>query len=90
MSDASKRKEKQKWAVEKPKLENARRLRGIYCIDPKDEEFKDIMEKSRRKLENLMPAAMPYKTPARVPGKPAAVLENTRQNTLVLLKLTNL
>ena len=29
MSDASKRKEKQKWAIEKPKLDNARRLRGF-------------------------------------------------------------
>ena len=28
VSDASKRKEKQKWAVEKPKLDNARQLRG--------------------------------------------------------------
>ena len=44
MSDESKRKEKQKWAVEKPKLDNARRLRGIYLIDPDDEEFKDIMK----------------------------------------------
>ena len=33
MSDASKRKEKQKWAIEKPKLDNARRLRGIYFIE---------------------------------------------------------
>ena len=32
MSDASKRKEKQKWAIEKPKLDNARRLRGILFI----------------------------------------------------------
>ena len=32
MSDASKRKEKQKWAIEKPKLENARKLRGISLI----------------------------------------------------------
>ena len=30
MSDATKRKEKQKWAIEKPKLDNARRLRGIF------------------------------------------------------------
>ena len=30
MSDASKRKEKQKWAIEKPKLDSARRLRGIF------------------------------------------------------------
>ena len=41
MSDASKRKEKQKLAIEKPKLDNARRLRGIYFIDPDDEEFKE-------------------------------------------------
>ena len=31
-SDASKRKEKQKWAIEKPKLDNARRLRGISSL----------------------------------------------------------
>ena len=30
MSDAAKRKEKQKWAIEKPKLENGKRLRGIF------------------------------------------------------------
>ena len=40
MSEASKRKEKPKWAVEKPKLDNVRRLRGIYFIDPGDEESK--------------------------------------------------
>ena len=37
MSDASKRKEKQMWAVEKPRLDNARRLRGIFFIEPDDE-----------------------------------------------------
>ena len=62
MSDAPKRKEKQKWAVEKPKLDNARRLRGLYFIDPDDEEFKDIMKNARRKLEIPMPAAIPCKT----------------------------
>ena len=36
MSDASKRKVKQKWAIEKRKLENARKLRGIFFIDPED------------------------------------------------------
>ena len=61
MSDASKRKEKQKWAIEKPKLENARRLRGIFFIEPDNEEFKDIMKNARRKLEIPMPAAMPCK-----------------------------
>ena len=45
VSDASKRKKKQKWAIEKSKLENARRFRGICFIDSDDEEFKDIMRK---------------------------------------------
>ena len=37
MSDASKRKEKLKWAIEKPKLDNARKIAyGTYLIDPDD------------------------------------------------------
>ena len=43
MSEASKRREKQKWAIEKPKLHNVRRLRGVYFIDPADEGFKEII-----------------------------------------------
>ena len=50
-SDASKRKEKQKWAIEKPKLDNARRLRGNFFMEPDDEEFMRIMKNARRKLE---------------------------------------
>ena len=34
MSVASKRKEKQKWAIVKPKLDNARKLRSIHFIEP--------------------------------------------------------
>ena len=60
VSDASKRKERQKWAIEKPKLDNARRLRDIYFID--SEEFKLTMKHARRKFEIPMPAAMPCKT----------------------------
>ena len=45
MSDASKRKEKQMWAIEKPKLDNAGRLRGIYFIDPADAEFNETFKK---------------------------------------------
>ena len=37
MSDAAQRKEQQNWTVEKPKLDNSRRLRGIYFIVPADE-----------------------------------------------------
>ena len=44
ISDASKRKEKQKWAVQKPKLDNARKLLGIYFIDPADDEVKEILK----------------------------------------------
>ena len=51
------------------KLDHARSLRGIYFIDPKDEEFKDIMKNARRKLEIPMPAAMPCKTPLKNSGE---------------------
>ena len=50
--------ETQREAIEKPKLDNARRLRGIYFIDPDDEEVKDIMKNARKKLEIPMPVAM--------------------------------
>ena len=62
MSEALNRKEKQKWALEKPRLDNALKLRGIYFIDPADEEVKDIMKNARRMLEVPMPVAMPCKT----------------------------
>ena len=56
-----KRKAKQRWAVEKPKLDNARQLRGIFFVEPNDEGFKLTMEAARRKLDVPMPAAMPCK-----------------------------
>ena len=40
MGKNAKLKEKQKWSREKLYLENARKLRGIYFIDPEDKEFK--------------------------------------------------
>ena len=54
--------EKQKWSIEKPKLDNARRLRGIYFSDPEDKEFKEIIRNVRKNLETPMAPAMPYKT----------------------------
>ena len=36
MSGAAKKKAKQRWAIEKPKLDNARQLRGIFFIEPND------------------------------------------------------
>ena len=41
----------------------------MYFIDPKDEEFKDIMKNARRKFEIPMPAAMPCKTPMNSSGE---------------------
>ena len=43
MSEAAQRREKQKWTIEKTKLDIAGRLRGIYIIDPADEEFKETL-----------------------------------------------
>ena len=53
--------EKQKWAKEKPKIDDAGRLRGIYCIDSDDEEHKETLKNARRKLERPMTPAIPCK-----------------------------
>ena len=40
VSDAAKSKAKQRWAIEQPKADNARHLKGIFYTEPNDEEFK--------------------------------------------------
>ena len=55
-------KERQKSSHEKPKLDNARKLRGIYFIDPEDKEFKETIKNARKKLETPVAPAMPCKT----------------------------
>ena len=89
LSEASKRKEKQKWAIERPKLDNARRLIGIHFIDPTDEEFKEIMKNARGKLEVPMPA-MPCRTGREESRKPVSFWKIVRQNTHASLKPGNL
>ena len=42
-------------------LENARKLRGIYFIDPEDTEFKETIKNARKKLETSVAPAMPCK-----------------------------
>ena len=54
MSKNAKLREKHKWAIEKPKLDNARRLRGINFIDPEDKEFKETIKNARKKVETSM------------------------------------
>ena len=77
MSDASKNKVKQRWAIQKPKLDNARHLRGILFIEPNDEKFKLTM-KARRKLEVPMPVAMPCKTPINSRGETCRSFEKSK------------
>ena len=86
MSDASKRREKQKWAIEKPKLDNARKLRGVYFIEPADEEFKETMKNARRKLEVPMPAAMPCKIRREEYRETCSVSDNCKTNYACIIE----
>ena len=61
MGKHAKLKEKQKWSHEKLHLDNARKLRGIYFIDPEDKEFKETIKNARKKLETSVVPAMPCK-----------------------------
>ena len=57
----AKLKEKQKWSNEKLHLENARKLRGIYFIDPEEKKLKETIKNARKKLEASVAPAMPCK-----------------------------
>ena len=61
MGKDAKLKEKQKWSDEKLHLENDRKLRGIYSIDPEDTDFKESIKKARKKLETSVALALPCK-----------------------------
>ena len=61
MGKNAKLKEKQKWPEEKIHLDNERKLRGIYFIDPEDKEFKETIKNAREKLETSVAFAMPCK-----------------------------
>ena len=61
MGKNAKLKEKQKWSEEKIHLDNARKWRGIYFIDPEDKEFKETIKNARKKLETSVAPAMPCK-----------------------------
>ena len=54
-------KEKQKWSDDKLHVENGRKLRGIFFIDPEDKKFKETIKNARKKLETPVAPAMPCK-----------------------------
>ena len=61
MGKNAKLKEKQMWSSEKLHLDNARKLRGIYFIDPEDTEFNETIKNARKKLETSVAPATPCK-----------------------------
>ena len=61
MGKNTKLKEKQKWSNEELHLENARKLRGIYFIDPEEKESKETIWNARKKLETSNAPAIPCK-----------------------------
>ena len=61
MGKNAKLKERQKWSHEKLHLDNARKLRGIYFIDPEDKEFTETIKNARKTLETSVAPAMPCK-----------------------------
>ena len=61
MGKNAKLKERQKWSHEKPQLDNARKLRGLYFIDPEDKEFEETIKNARKKLETPVAPVMPGK-----------------------------
>ena len=79
---AAQNREKQEWAKEKPKLDNARRLRGIYFIDPDDEEYREIYQKREEKTGRLVAPAMPCeRTPNGITNVTAKAEDCIRKNS---------
>ena len=62
MENNAKLKEKQKLSDEKFHFENARKLRGICCLDPEDKEFKETTKNARKNMKTLMVPALLCKT----------------------------
>ena len=61
MGKNAKLKEKQKWSEEKLHLDNARKLRGIFFIDPEDKEFKENIKNARKKWKHQLLLLCPAK-----------------------------
>ena len=68
MSDASKKKAKQRVGYRETKTQQCQ-TSGLFFIETNDEEFKLTMKAARRKLEVPMPAAVPCKIPIKSSGE---------------------
>ena len=88
MGKHAKLKEKQKWSNEKFHLENTRKLRGIYFIDPQDKDVKETIKNARRKLETSVAPAMPCKIMKNCGSDGSNKIK--KQNLPVFWKLMNL
>ena len=86
----AKLKERQKWSNEEPKLDNARRFRGIYFIDLEDKDFKETIRNAHKKLETPMARAVPCKTSKKSKhGETVAKPMSSNQNLRVSWKPVN-
>ena len=79
---AVQKREKQEWALEKPKLDNARQWRGFFLLIRQTKNTKTSIENAKRKIETLVDAAMPCK-------KIQHPMRFQKQNMLTQWKITN-
>ena len=93
---AAQNREKQEWAKEEPKLDNVRKLRGIYFLDPDDREYSEILKNARSKLARPVAPAMPFrrmgKTASQYHGCDAKIMamkRSSKQRVIVLWNLLN-
>ena len=90
MSKNGRLREKRKWAIEEPKLDNARGSRGIYFIDPEDMEFKEIIFLTIKNWKHqLLPLCLAILARRVSMGKPIARLTISSLNLHVSWKPVN-
>ena len=75
-----------KWAIKKQKLGSAKRLRGIYFIDPAGAVFEETITNVLKKLE----VPMSLQDQGKTCKKLVAILMLPERNTHASLKPTNL
>ena len=68
-------KEKQKCSEEKLHLENARKLRGIYFVDPEETEFKETIKNARMLCPVKLSKVVGVMHPTKLRQKLACILE---------------